>query len=122
MPNPINTLWNPALGIGEVLPAAEEAALPQPRELGASTLSETGLNALYGAVNSRTAVESYLCPDVGDGTAVAPEVFEATLRDLVKKLQASENPKVKTLCEKELVPLLENTALFSAYRGLMLGG
>lgn len=118
----VETLWNPTLGIGELLPAAEETTLPRPRGLGASTLTETGLETLFGAVNARSAVETYLCPDVGDGTVVAPEVFEATLGELVRKLQASENPKIKTLCEKELVPLLENSALFSAYRGLMLGG
>lgn len=122
MATSVETLWNPALGIGELLPAAKDASLPQPRELGASTLSETGLETLFSAVNSRTAVESYLCPDVGDGTVVAPEVFEATLEALVRKLQTSENLKLRALAEKELVPLLENKALFSAYRGLMLGG
>jgi hypothetical protein len=63
-----------------------------------------------------------LCPSVGDGTLVSPEVFHSQLKALVDKLQHSENPKVQELLKQEIYPLLQNGLLLSAYRGLMLGG
>ena len=88
----INTFLNPSIGIQELLQMPEDNRLPQARELGASLLQETGLEGLYGAVNSHTAFEALLCPNVGDGTLVSPEVFSSQLESLVKKLSESRNP------------------------------
>ena len=118
----IQSLLNPSIGIQELLQMPEDNRLPQARELGSSMLQETGLEGLYGAVNSHTAFEALLCPNVGDGTLVSPEVFNSQLESLLKKLSESRNPKIRAMLENEIIPLMQNGMLRSAYRGLMLGG
>ena len=59
---------------------------------------------------------------MGDGRIVSPEVFQAQLTAILAKLEKSDNPKIKALLENEILPLLQNGMLLSAYRGLMLGG
>jgi len=118
----IQSYMNPSLGIEELMQMPEARNLPKARELASSALYQTGLEGLYGAVNTRTVIESMLCPDVGDGTLVSPEVFNAELEAIVKKLAQSENPKIRTMLSEEIMPLLENGELLSAYRGLMIGG
>ena len=96
--------------------------LPEARDLASSALQQSSLQSLYGTKNAQTTVESYLCPDVGDGTLVSPEVFGHELEALLEKLRGSDNPKVRAMLEDVIVPLLENGQLLSAYRGLMIGG
>lgn len=120
--SPIHSLLNPSIGIQELMQMPESGRLPEIRDLANSVLNESSLEELYGAVNSRTAAEKLLCPSVGDGTLVSPEVFQSQLEALVRKLKQSENPKVIALLEQEIYPLLQNGMLLSAYRGLMLGG
>ena len=120
--SPIQSLLNPSLGIQELMQMPEAGKLPEIRDLANSVLNETSLEGLYGAVNSRSAAEALLCPSVGDGTLVSPEVFHSQLKALVDKLQHSENPKVQELLKQEIYPVLQNGLLLSAYRGLMLGG
>ena len=101
MPTSIQqSLLNPSIGIGDLMAMPNTDRLPQSRELASSSLNQTGLEGLYGETNARTAVESLLCPNVGDGTLVSPEVFEASIAALVRKLSRSTNPKVKLMCEK----------------------
>lgn len=77
---------------------------------------------LFRTANSRSALEALLCPDIGDGSLVSPEIFEADLHALLEKLRKSENPKIQALVREEIEPLLQNGLLLTAYRNLMLGG
>lgn len=122
MPAPVQNLLNPSIGINELLSMPEVASLPQAKDLSNLSTKESGLEGLYGLGNSRTAFEAYLCPDVGDGRVVSPEVFASQLASLIEKLKGSENPKVRALLENEIIPLVQNGALLNAYCGLMLGG
>ncbi len=122
MPSPIQTLFNPSLGIQSLMPMPEETPLPDAKELAPSQLRESSLDQLYGPANARTAIESYLCPNVGDGTLVSPEVFSSELEAIVEKLRSSEHPAVRAMLEEEVLPLLVNGQLLAAYRGLMIGG
>ena len=122
MPAPIQNLLNPSIGIQDLLEMPEAGKLPQAKDLASSLLQASSLESLYAPVNSRTAFESFLCPDVGDGRVVSPEVFSQDLEALVAKLQKSSNPKVKALLNEEILPLMQNGMLLSAYQGLMLGG
>lgn len=122
MPTPIQSLFNPSVGIQGLMEMPETGRLPQLRELATTSLQATGLEELYGPVNARTAVESLLCPNVGDGTLVSPEVFSSELEEIVRKLEKSENPKIRAMLEEEIIPLIQNGMLLSAYRGLMIGG
>ena len=120
--NSINSILNSSVGIQELLQMPPESGLPKAKDLATSMLQQTGLEGLFSANGARTAAEELICPNVGDGTLVSPEVFSNLLESLVKKLKASPNAKVRTMAEKELVPLMQNSMLLSAYRGLMLGG
>lgn len=122
MPAPIQTLLNPQLGIQDLLQMPEPSRLPQARDLPSSVLNRSGLEGLYGADNARSGAESLLCPDVGDGSIVSPEVYEAQIAAVLAKLQQSENPKIRAMLENEILPLMQNGMLLQAYRGLMLGG
>lgn len=104
--------------------SATEAAsrLPEARDLGTNLLQESGLENLFRTANSRSALEALLCPDIGDGSLVSPEIFEADLHALLEKLRKSENPKIQALVREEIEPLLQNGLLLTAYRNLMLGG
>ena len=77
MPAPIQSLLNPSIGIQELLAMPEPSRLPQAKEMPSSVLQQTGLEQLYGTANARTGSEALLCPDVGDGRIVSPEVFQA---------------------------------------------
>ena len=96
--------------------------LPEARDLGTNLLQESGLENLFRTANSRSALEALLCPDIGDGSLVSPEIFEADLHALLEKLRKSENPKIQALVREEIEPLLQNGLLLTAYRNLMLGG
>lgn len=122
MPTPVQTLFNPTIGIQTLMPMPEQEALPAARDVGTSALAQSTLQTLYGPTNAQTRIEGFLCPDVGDGTLVAPEVFQRELRKIAKKLRKSKRPEIRSLVENELEPLEENEMLLSAYRGLMLGG
>lgn len=104
------------------MPMPDVEGLPEARDLASSALQQSTLQSLYGIKNAQTTVEAYLCPDVGDGTLVSPEVFGHELETLLEKLRGSDNPKVRAMLEDVIVPLLENGQLLSAYRGLMIGG
>lgn len=122
MPTPVQNLFNPSVGIQSLMPMPDVEGLPEARDLASSALQQSTLQSLYGTKNAQTTVESYLCPDVGDGTLVSPEVFGHELEALLEKLRGSDNPKVRAMLEDVIVPLLENGQLLSAYRGLMIGG
>ncbi len=122
MNNTIQTLFNPSVGINELMPMPESGKLPQAKELASNSLQNTGLETLYDAANARSSMEAFLCPNVGDGHLVSPEVFHSELLSLLEKLKESDNPKIQALLQEEIVPLLQNGVLLSAYRGLMLGG
>lgn len=122
MTTAIQSFMNPSIGISELMQMRQTERLPQIRELSPGDLRSTGLDILYGQVNIKTAVESLLCPSVGDGSLVSPEVFSRELEAIVEKLKKSPNVKIRTMLEREILPLLENGMLLSAYRGLMIGG
>ena len=122
MPTPVQNLFNPSVGIQSLMPMPDVEGLPEARDLASGALQQSTLQSLYGTKNAQTTVEAYLCPDVGDGTLVSPEVFGHELETLLEKLRGSDNPKVRAMLEDVIVPLLENGQLLSAYRGLMIGG
>lgn len=118
----IQSYMNPSIGIQDLMPMEETNGLPKARELASGMLAESGLDALYGKVNIKTAVENLLCPNVGDGSLVSPEVFNNELERIVEKLRQSDNEKIRAMLEEEILPLMQNGILLSAYRGLMIGG
>ncbi len=122
MPTRIDSLLNPSIGIADLLPMPDAATLPEARDLGTNLLQESGLENLFRTANSRSALEALLCPDIGDGSLVSPETFEADLHAVLEKLGKSNNPKIQALVREEIEPLLQNGLLLTAYRNLMLGG
>lgn len=115
-------LLDPSLGIQHVMDIRQGEALPTARPLASSVLREAGLEELYAPSNARHLVEQALCPDVGDGEMLRPEVFSAQITSCIEALQQSDDPAVRELIEQDLAPLLENKELLNAYTGLMIGG
>lgn len=123
MASSINLL-DPSLGIQDILDPGLSASgqLPTARPLASSVLREAGLEELYSVSNAARLVEQTLCPEVGDGELLRPEVFAASLRDCFMILQGSDDPAVQEFLRNDLRLLLENRDLLQAYTGLMIGG
>ena len=77
MQSAINLL-DPSLGIQNVMDMPEQTGLPRARELASNALNEAGLDELYAPSNAWQLMEQALCPDVGDGSLLSPEVFSET--------------------------------------------
>ena len=121
MPTPINLL-DSSLGIQHIMDMPEPSNLPRARELASNALNEPGLEELYAPGNAWQLVEQALCPDVGDGSMLNPEVFSGSLESCLHDLEGSTEPAVKEMLSQELKPLLQNGQLLQAYLGLMIGG
>ncbi len=117
-------LLDPSLGIQTVMdsPISGQPGIPAARQMAANVLREAGLEELYAPNNAEHLVEQLLCPDVGDGDLLRPEVFSTNLGACVATLRDSEDPNVRRTIREDLAPLLENTELLKAYTGLMIGG
>lgn len=123
MSSSIGNLLNPSLGIETVMePGQSAAGLPQARPLAANVLREAGLEELYAPQSAARLIEQALCPDVGDGELLRPEVFATHLKECFVALQSSDDPVVQNFLNADLRLLLENRELLQAYTGLMIGG
>lgn len=114
-------LLDPSLGIQNVMDMPTESVLPRARDMGATALSEPGLEELYAPSNAQRYVENLLCPDVGDGSILSPEAFSDSLDSITRDLASSDDPAVKAMLS-ELKALDRNGQLYQAYMGLMIGG
>lgn len=94
MTSPVQNLLNSTIGIQDLLAMPDTPNLPRAKEIASSVLQQTGLENLYNTGNARTAAEALLCPDIGDGRVVTPEIFNAQLVRLYEKLKQSKNPKI----------------------------
>ena len=124
MPAKSIDVFNPSLGIQTVMDTPDVGGqhMPQARPLASNMLFQAGLEELYRPSNARSLVETALCPEVGDGELLRPDVFSANLGECLEKCEASGNPALMELAEKELRPLLENKMRLRAYVNLMMGG
>lgn len=111
------------LGIQNVMDSPGRASsLPRARQLAATALSEAGLDEMYAPSNAGRIMEDALRPEVGDGTLLEPGVFSANLARCADKLRKRGDAAAEELVREELLPLLENKKMLSAYIGLMIGG
>lgn len=110
------------LGIQDIMDSSLEQRMPAARPLASSVLTEAGLDEVYNTSRAERAIEAALCPPVGDGTLLQPEVFRRHLGDCLERMRNSKNPAVRAFVREDLRPLMENNALLNAYVGLMLGG
>lgn len=119
--SPINLL-DPNLGIQTVMEPGGSDHMPGARPLAANVLSEPGLEDLYSASTAEKLLERALCPPVGDGDLLRPDVFAANLAGGLEALEGSRDPAVRAFVRGELRPMLEDAELLKAYVGLMVAG
>lgn len=119
--SPINLL-DPGLGIQNIMAPGTAGHLPDARPLASSAMREAGLDELYNSCKAAQQLEVALCPAVGDGSILQPELFHMELQGALEALRDSDKPAVRAFVRDELAPLLENTELLRAYTGLMVGG
>lgn len=125
---PTNIL-DATIGIQTVMDTPISYGLPHARPLAQNTPRDAGLEELYAPVNLRSKMENLLCPHVGDGECLRPEIFFPQLESCVaalRQMKANDPHDMpaegRVLLDKELVPLLENRQLLQSYMGLMIGG
>ena len=115
-------LLDPGLGIQNIMDPGTAGHLPDARPLASSAMREAGLDELYNSRKAAQQLEAALCPPVGDGSLLQPELFHMELQGALTALRDSDKPAVRAFVRDELAPLLENTELLRAYTGLMVGG
>ncbi len=116
-------IFDTSVGIQNVLlDELENATMPKAKPLAANVLSEAGLDELYMPRNAARMIEGALCPEVGDGKILRPDIFSDLLRNGLESLRESKNPDVRAFVRKDLAPMLEDATLLQAYTGLMVGG
>ncbi len=121
------SLLNSSLGIQSVMDAmpSQEGlsqGMMQARPLATTVIHEAGLDEVYSPATAESLLQKALCPDVGDGEMLQPEVFRANLKASMEDLSMSRDPAVREFLKQDLNPLLENNELLQAYTGLMVGG
>lgn len=120
---PSVNLFDSSMGIQHIMPQANpEQSMPTARPLAASMLREAGLEELYSANTAEKLLEQSLCPEVGDGELLRPDIFSTTLHSTMENLRGHSDPAVQALLKEVLTPLKENNELLRAYTGLMVGG
>lgn len=119
--SPVNLL-DPGLGIQNVMEPGTDGHLPAARPLASSAMREAGLDELYNSRRASQQLDAALCPALGDGSILQPEIFHMELQGSLATLRDSDKPAVRAFVRDELAPLLENTELLRAYTGLMVGG
>ena len=116
-------LFDASLGIQSVMDApVSQGNMPKARPLASNTLREAGLEELYNPANAQSLVQQALCPQVGDGELLRPDIFSSNLQRCLDDLTTARDPAVRDFIRNDLAPLLENTDLLRAYTGLMVGG
>lgn len=122
MAAPSVNLLDPALGIQNIMAPGTDGHLPDARPLASSAMREAGLDELYNSRRAAQQLDAALCPPLGDGSLLQPEVFHRELQGALEALRGSEAPAVRAFVRDELTPLLEDAELLRAYTGLMVGG
>lgn len=116
-------LFDTSIGIQSILANEPDVAgMPSARPLAVNVMAEAGLEDLYLPNNAARQIEAALCPEVGDGKMLRPDIFTASLKDSLAALQNSRNTDVRAFVRKDLTPMLEDIILLQAYVGLMVGG
>lgn len=120
--NPSLQLLDPNMGIMSVLDSRTIDHMPGARPLASNVMREAGLEELYAPGTASRMLENALCPPMGDGEALRPDVFSANLQGSIEELSKSSDPAIREFVEGELLPLMSNNELLKAYTGLMIGG
>ena len=122
MPRSIG-IFDTSIGIQSVLlDGLDNENMPLARPLASTVMAEAGLEELYLPNNAGRMVEIALCPEVGDGKVLRPDVFSANLQKCLELLKESKNPDVRAFVRRDLTPMMEDNSLLQAYVGLMIGG
>lgn len=118
----INSILNSNAGIQDILDMQGNDALPEARQIAASVLRDASFEDVYTAKNYTALVENLLCPEVGDGEILRPDIFAYTLETCAETLKSSTDKDVQAFLQNDLYPLMENKDLLRVYTGLMIGG
>ena len=73
-------LLDPGLGIQNIMDPGTAGHLPDARPLASSAMREAGLDELYNSRKAAQQLEAALCPPVGDGSLLQPELFHMELQ------------------------------------------
>ena len=92
MPSVSLNLLDPNLGIQNVMDSGSGARMPDARPLASTVLREAGLDELYQQGAAEKQLDAALCPPVGDGSILQPEIFQAELRGGLEALKDSRDP------------------------------
>ena len=116
-------IFDTSIGIQSVLlDGMNDENMPLARPLASTVMAEAGLEELFLPSNAGRMVETALCPEVGDGKVLRPDIFTANLRSSLEALKDSRNPDIRAFVRHDLTPIMEDNALLQAYVGIMIGG
>ena len=115
-------ILNPKLGVGTLMPSAQDVHLPEIKEIASQKPSEVKLDELYTKNAPHQAVVNAFEPQVSTDEILRPAVFNRCLNSAIERLSTIKDSDVRAFVESDLKALDENRDLLRTYLGLMVGG
>ncbi len=115
-------LFSNSFGISGFLQPMPTSNFPTAKQLASTATNEIAVVEHFNIQGMSSLFEKNLVPDVGDGTALRPDVFNRNLNNFVQKFNDSKDPQIKDFVDNVLKNVAQNKDLLHAYTNLMVGG
>ncbi len=115
-------LFNHSMGIQDFLIPHSQNHIPTAKPLASTGNAEINMVERFNAHDIKAFAERFLSPEVGDGEALRPDIFNRVIKNFAEKYQGENDPDVQVFLNDILKPMIANKELLQAYSNLMLGG
>ncbi len=95
---------------------------PQAKQLASTATNEIAVVEHFNLHDMTAICEKFLTPEMGDGTALRPDVFNRNILSVLNKFADSKDEQVQTMLNDVIKPMHQNKALLYAFQNLMVGG
>ncbi len=95
---------------------------PQAKQLASTATNEIAIVEHFNIHDMTAICEKFLTPDMGDGTALRPDVFNRNMTSFFQKFASSQDEDVQAMLKEVVRPVMQNKELLYAFQNLMIGG
>ena len=112
-------LLNNHIGVSSVLPSANDAHLPELKELSTAKTGTVKLDDLYRGESFNEGIDTSLIPKVGHEELLQPKNFNSAIKRAYEKMSTVKDSDVRHFVREDMQPLMDNRELLNAYLGMM---
>lgn len=112
-------LLNNHIGVSSVLPSANDAHLPELKELSTAKTGTVKLDDLYRGESFNKGIDTSLIPKVGHEELLQPKNFNSAIKRAYEKMSTVKDSDVRHFVREDMQPLMDNCELLNAYLGMM---